>query len=345
MKVVSKFGGSSVRNADALKKVAHIIQQTRPAIAVISATYNTTNELENLAKSEQENRQELLNLLLQKHLKMIEELGIENQCVANIEALIQEAAELLNDFNPYKMDQLYSIGERLSSKILYEYLKFQEVDCILLDARDLIRTNDQISAAIPDIVETTKNCSKHIKDFGKRLIVTQGFIGSTDDGVTTTLGREGSDYTAALLAEAFDANAVNIWTDVEGIATIDPRLCQNAHYLDHMSYEQAELLATNGAKVLFPTTMAPVRRKGIPLFVKSTFAPEIKGTCISRENKDSEKALAMAYENGVITIVSDSPDKLTEILDLPCVELGERFAKFEVPKEDLIKIHDLLFLS
>lgn len=343
LKIVAKFGGSSVKDASAIKRVAKIIFQSKPSLVVLSATYNTTNELENLAQATEDKKDELCIDLQEKHLRIADDLGVLKSSKGLIAQLISKARTLSLNINPESMDELYSIGERLSSQILYEYLKSQNHDCEFIDARNLIKTDETYTHAEPDIGKITQSCEEFHSLFGNRLIVTQGFIGQSPEGKTTTLGREGSDYTAALLAEGFGADQVIIWTDVEGVATFDPRICNEAKFIEKMSYEQAAILANNGAKVLFPRTMAPVERIGIPLYVRSTFKPELVGTCISEQKCDKQVHVGMAFENNVATIVSNDLDSLANsLVAWKVIEKGRGYIKISCEPSDIPSIHNLI---
>jgi len=292
LRQVYKFGGSSIRSADALRSIASIIQSSKDlSVVVLSATYNTTNELETIAQAavrSLDDTNELISDLIEKHTVLINELELESsifnslghlesevhQIVGNIQALGGLSLEL--------MDSLYSIGERCSSLILFHYLKKidSKTNYVLLDAREVIVTNSFFGSATPLFYDISRRAKIFKND---SVYITQGFIGRDLSGKTTTLGREGSDYTAAILSWAIEADSLIIWKDVEGIYQCDPKIYSDVKILEKLSYEEAELLTDKGAKVLFPRTMAPLKEKGIDLVVKSTFLPEGNGTTIGDE--------------------------------------------------------------
>lgn len=303
---VAKFGGSSVKDAEAMLRVCNIVD-SKPEIkiVVISATQNTTNHLEAISRASrdqiEDERVKLVGELRDRHINIAKGLYSANETLDKIGDLAKEADDLSliikeeKNIRPQIMDQLYSIGERMSSLIVWDLCKLRmpEREVRFLDVRDVLVTDSNFLRAEPQVELIAKEISKEvllgIKD-KNIMYVTQGFIGKDSNGHTTTLGREGSDYSAALLGEAINADLVQIWTDVAGVASVDPRLTPSAKFIDSISYDEATQLATLGAKVLFPTTLAPAKRKSIPVFVGSSLKPEQKGTMITA-NEDKEFAL------------------------------------------------------
>lgn len=297
--IVSKFGGSSVKDGTAMLRCSHILENnSNIKITIISATYNTTNQLEMVAKTAESGDEEMLlkviNEIETKHLNIAKELFSSNLVYDGLNTLFAEIKKLAEQIKTTKsikletMDQLYSVGERMSSLIFADLLKLRlpEKNVIFFDAREVIKTNSDFKKAEPQIDLIAENAGLKLKEFlldPQTLIVTQGFIGEDLTGKTTTLGREGSDYSAALFAEAINASLIQIWTDVEGVASSDPRHVKNYQYINEISYDEATALATLGAKVLFPRTLLPAKRKNIPVFVGSSLNPEAKGTMIKAE--------------------------------------------------------------
>ncbi|MBT6325860.1 MAG: aspartate kinase [Bdellovibrionales bacterium] len=351
--IVAKFGGSSVKDASGMQRCSDIIKNSPDIqIVILSATFNTTNELEKMGEVAKTNYSEALSLLKfnkYKHELIMQDLGITEEHLFD---LYQEAQEILTEINdsrcltPKLMDHLYSIGERVSTKIFYLLLQkeFKNRDVCLQDSSDIIQTNESFNQAIPNI-EFIKNMSsvKLIPQLRNKrnLIVMQGFIGKTSSGDRTTLGREGSDYSAALIAEAIDASSLEIWTDVAGIATCDPRYFNQYKIIPALSYDDATLLAENGAKILFPKTLLPVKRGNIPVRIKSSLFPEKKGTLVSnhisncrgiisiniKETKDFEVRLVGNVDQSIelfndiagfnqknLCFTNVTPDKLNSLL-------------------------------
>ncbi|WP_127714491.1 aspartate kinase [Halobacteriovorax sp. HLS] len=354
-----KFGGSSVKDATAMRKVTSIIEEEPEcSIVVISATKNTTNELELIAKYSLNNldraRHQWLSTL-KRHQQICEDLGV----YVSFEHISDEVLELtqslncLNEIEPKLMDQLYSVGERISTLILNSYLQKAITRKVSLkDVREVLFTDEQWSFACP-IVERIKDCAWPITN--NEIILTQGFIGRTVDGATTTLGREGSDFSATLLAQAHGCNEVCIWTDVEGVATLDPRLSSEAQFLSTMSYDQAATLASLGAKVLFKRTLEPAKKEGFLVRVKSTMKPDLAGTVISSIPNES-KYIAMAVEGSFISIIGRelSQDILKNYLlekEISPLSISstENSISFEIAKQKMNSavdhIHDLILTN
>ncbi len=311
--IVSKFGGSSVKDASAMVRCGKIVAQNcLRKVVVISATYNTTNQLEEMYRQARLDLNEsklLLDKNRDRHLRLAQDVlayfktDVLETVMADIEVLYQEAEGLLLEANQGPkserlrrgsmdlaqqeiMAQLYSIGERLSSRIFFSYLKHLMPERSLrhIDARSMIRTDSTFLEAKPKWDAIATKTEALIGDIAHKdeIVVTQGFIGMDEMGRTTILGREGSDYTATLLGHALKPSSVEIWTDVPGIFDVDPRILPSAHVIREMDYDDATLMASLGAKVLFDQTMAPVCNLGIPIYVASTLAPENGGTWIKR---------------------------------------------------------------
>lgn len=319
--IVSKFGGSSVKDAEAMNRCAVIVEKN-PSIkmVVISATQNTTNQLEFVAQAafrgEEDTLKGVLSDLEKKHTQIAKDLGATSEILKELQFLYDEL-HLLSGIvlkerylGPKAMDQIYSIGERMSSLLMYHLLKtkLKNKKVELIDARKIIKTSSDFGRGKPQIDLILLLAQKHLipKIYGDQkdqiVFVTQGFIGKDLLGHTTTLGREGSDYSAALFGEAINATRVEIWTDVPGVFSADPRSIPEASAILEISYDEATALATLGAKVLFPTTLLPAQRKNIPVFVGSSIAPDNPGTIISAK-KDTQfklKAVSLLREGSEI---------------------------------------------
>ena len=290
MKVL-KFGGSSVGTPECILRVKSIVEnQVEPSIIVVSAFQGVTDQLIKVSKMamERENSyKDLLSGIEQRHYQAVKELFRVNQqsnILAGIKVLINELEEtlygvyLLQDLPAKTHDTIVSFGERLSSFIIS--LKIN--DAYLVEIRDLIKTDSQYGKAQVLFNQTYPLVEEHFKSLQKYAVV-PGFIASNEKGETTTLGRGGSDYTAAIIAAAVDASVLEIWTDVDGFMTADPRKVEKAYAIESLSYAEAMELSHFGAKVLYTPTIHPVLEKRIRIHIKNTFAPEKKGTIIGMQ--------------------------------------------------------------
>jgi aspartate kinase len=294
--IVAKFGGSSVRDGSAMLRCSQIIENNPLIrIVVISATQNTTNQLEYVAQAalrgDRETLANVINEIIQKHLNIAQDIFTSAEVISQLEMVFNELREIGNliandcSYTPKIMDRLYSLGESMSSLLIADLLRLRMAskDIRFLDARKIIKTDSNFQKAEPQIDIISQIAATELLPFlnnDDTIFVTQGFIGEDLQGHTTTLGREGSDYSAALLGEAINAAAIQIWTDVPGIASSDPRIIDDVVYLAHLSYDEATALATLGAKVLFPTTLLPAKRKSIPVFVGSSLNSDLPMTII-----------------------------------------------------------------
>lgn len=340
--IVSKFGGSSVRDAIAMLRCSQIIENNPLIkIVVISATQNTTNQLEFVAKAAQQGDEETLanvtNEIINKHVHIAKELFTSPKEMLALEELCGElkalGAIILKErhYTPKNMDQLYSIGERMSSLLVADLLRLRipNKKIILLDARKIIKTNSEFQKAEPQIELIAEHAKNEILPslYDEVIFVTQGFIGEDLQGNTTTLGREGSDYSAALFGEAINAKQVQIWTDVAGVASSDPRIVSDAEFIKMLSYDEATALATLGAKVLFPTTLAPTKRKSIPVFVGSSLNPAAGGTIITKDQDSSFSlkgvSLLSKPDGHLISFIGTHLDQKTNLADLLKADLGD----------------------
>lgn len=321
--VVSKFGGTSMGNAETMLMCAELSYIQKSSIIVVSATSGTTNLLLELGQaSENQNVQKMTSIvetLSSKHIQILENLKGSSAAKAQINQLIEEMQSLskgiylLKDFSHRNSDALVSIGERLSSILFCQALKNRhhhhnsKFNVELIDARKMIITDTQFSHAIPQISAIKSKCQELIPQLSSTVFVTQGFIGSTSNGQTTTLGRGGSDFSAALFAEAIEASILEIWTDVPGIATTDPRICKEAQIINEISFTEASELATFGAKVLHPATLLPAVRQNIPVFVGSSFEPKNQGTWVKKNIDQSPLVRAMAVRRNQKLVTLTTP--------------------------------------
>ncbi len=290
---VYKFGGASIKDYKSIKRLAKIIRNDSydEMVLIVSAMGKTTNSMEDLVLSYTKSFKNLktkFEFIKTFHKEIIKDLFEKNyQSVLKIvESVFDEIGKFLkfnkeNDYN-FIYDQLVSYGEILSSIIISNYLNSIGLKSKWVDARSCIVTDEYYRDANVDFEKTSKSIKRKIK--GRGLYISQGFIGSNKKSFTTTLGREGSDYSAAIFAYALNAKSVTIWKDVRGVLNADPRYFNKTKLLNKISYEEAIELAFYGASVIHPKTLQPLKKKKIPLFVKSFLTPSRAGTLISKQD-------------------------------------------------------------
>ncbi|PNL93029.1 lysine-sensitive aspartokinase 3 [Aggregatibacter aphrophilus] len=311
---VAKFGGSSVANYPAMQACAKIvIADPNTRVVVLSASAGVTNLLVALANGcEEPERNKLLGEVRQIQENILNELKDDSAVRPKIEALLDNITSLAEAANLATSlaltDELISHGEMMSSLIFVEVLREFHAQSTWLDVRQIVATNSHFGKAAPNDEQTRANSDRILKPLIDRgeLVITQGFIGRDEQGKTTTLGRGGSDYSAALLAEVLDAEDVLIWTDVAGIYTTDPRIVPNAQRIDTMSFSEAAEMATFGAKVLHPATLLPAVRSNIPVYVGSSKAPQDGGTWVTRDPqpRPTFRAIALRRDQTLLTLSS-----------------------------------------
>ena len=299
---VLKFGGSSVANAKNINSVVAIIQQAvkndDKIVIVLSALGGITDgllEAAIFASNGDISYKEKLHLIEQRHLNTVKDLipiDQQSSVLSRVKKRFNEIEDtcngvfLLKELSLRTKDSIISNGELLSSQIFAAKLKSLGLNNTWKDARELIITDSQFGTANVDFISTNKNIQSFFFSLDTSIAIIPGFIASDKKGITTTLGRGGSDYTAAIIAAALDASVVEIWTDVSGMMTADPRLVSNAKIIQQISYQEAMELSHFGAKVIYPPTIQPVMNKRIPVWIKNTFAPQDAGTLI--ENVSSK---------------------------------------------------------
>ena len=302
--IVMKFGGASVKDADSIRNVAGIILNylNRPNVIVISAAGKTTNNLEILSelakKGDETAARATFDEIKNFHLNIIDELFEEktNEFSKQIQQFFIEIERLINgillleEFSNKIYDRIVSYGELMSTSIVANYLRSREIDCEWIDARRVIKTDANFKQANLIWSLTEDNIQKHVLPsvFPGKAVITQGFIGSTISDNTTTLGREGSDYTASIFANCLNAESLTVWKDVAGILNADPRIRKETIKLDYLSYEEAVEMTFYGASVIHPKTIKPLFNKKIPLRVKCFNDIQAQGSEISsRSNPET----------------------------------------------------------
>ncbi len=297
---VLKFGGSSVANPSRIKSVIDIISpyaQSEKIALVFSAFGGVTDILISLSTWALEGKSEYkeqLQAFEQRHLEAVRELiSIQRQSsvIANVKYTINELEDVLHgvylvkERTPRTLDYIMSFGERLSAYIIAEAIKDRGMNAEYLDARKVVRTDSHFSYARIDFTITNQQIQEYFKTHDALQVIT-GFIGSSETGETTTIGRSGSDYTAAIFAGALKASSLEIWTDVDGMMTADPRKVKKAFTVKEMTYQEAMELSHFGAKVIFPATMQPAMANHIPIWIKNTFNPTFQGTVIKETSNN-----------------------------------------------------------
>lgn len=318
--IVSKFGGTSMGNAECLRRSAEVAHQQKSNLVVVSATSGTTNSLLKIGLSAElqdwPEVEKLLSETQKKHNQIAQDLSASEQSHSLLNSLYKEMETLargifyLKDCSARASDALVSLGERMSSVLFVEaYKSYGKIQ--LFDARKALRTDDQFGKARALLSDIESLARKELLPLlSQSTVVTQGFIGSTAEGLTTTLGRGGSDYSAALFAEAVGAETLEIWTDVAGIATTDPRICKDAKPISEISFQEASEMAVFGAKVLHPATLLPALRKNIPVFVGSSFDKNLEGTWVRQKVKELPLVRALALRKKQVLLTLSTPDML-----------------------------------
>jgi len=311
--IVAKFGGTSVADFTAMNRSADVVlSNANVRLVVLSASAGITNLLVALAEGHQPpQRDALLNDIRTIQYAIVDRLQQPEVIREEIDRMLENIAILAETavLNPSAAltDELVSHGELMSSLLFVEILRERHVAAEWFDMRKIMRTNDRFGRAEPDVSALAELSQQQLRPrLEKALIITQGFIGSEANGRTTTLGRGGSDYTAALLGEALQAQRIDIWTDVPGIYTTDPRIVPTAQRIDKITFEEAAEMATFGAKVLHPATLLPAVRNDIPVFVGSSKEPAAGGTlvCNETENPPLFRALALRRKQTLLTLHS-----------------------------------------
>ena len=312
---VFKFGGASIKDYDSIRNVAHILENFKDEkiLIVISAMGKMTNALENVSEAFFEERKEDAFRLFEKiksaHLNLLKYLLILewekatntlNDFFTEVEWLLHDKP--VKDYN-YYYDQIVCSGELLSSTLVSFYLNEKKIYNQWIDVRDILRTDDTFRDAKVDWETSRKNAKEILLPLfdENNFVITQGFIGSTDENESTTLGREGSDFTAGIFAELLNAESVTIWKDVNGIMNADPKDFKDALAIEELSYKEIIEMAYYGAKVIHPKTIKPLQNKNIPLYVKSFLDLRLPGTVISN-NQVHQMPPSIVYKRNQVLL-------------------------------------------
>lgn len=314
---VAKFGGSSVADFAAMSRCADIVL-SQPAIrvVVVSACSGVTNLLVDITQfSSVDARLTAFRGIEKITYAVMNKLQQADAVISHVQLLLHQLEALINQhdyvFSSADKDEILSFGERLSSVLFSQVLVERNIASCCFDVRQVMRTDSHFGKAEPNVREIKKLCAEQLTPLLANLVVvTQGFVGANELIQTTTLGRGGSDYSAALLAEALAADVVQIWTDVVGIFTTDPRLTEQARCIKEISFDEAAEMATFGARVIHPATLLPAIRQNIAVFVGSSREPEAGGTWIAKEVTDRPAYRAIALRKSQTLITLKSPEML-----------------------------------
>lgn len=342
--IVMKFGGTSVQDADAMRRLAAIVAERRAdrPVVVVSAMAKVTDALLALEQAADGSAiASALGALVERHVTAAQALGLDATAFGPIAEEAAALARRLEQHHPAPWDDalrdhVVAHGELWSSRLVHGALRRAGADAVWVDARLVIRTDDRFGRALPDLGAITLHADQLLRPLlaDGHTPVTQGFIGADAANRTTTLGRGGSDYTAALLGAALGCRSVEIWTDVNGIMSADPRLVPSASTLDATTYEEAAELATFGAKVLHPATAMPLVDREIPIVVRNSFDPAHPGTRITHEPAPGARGVrSISSKKGIAVVNVRMPRMLGAYGVLR--EIFEVFERHEVPVDVL----------
>ncbi|MBE4128677.1 lysine-sensitive aspartokinase 3 [Vibrio parahaemolyticus] len=311
---VAKFGGTSVANFEAMSRCATIIENNpNTRLVVSSACSGVTNILVELANGvqDQEHRAELLKNLAEVHDSILAQLEDATEASSEVYGILDTVTSLAEaasiQANTKLTDHLVACGELMSTHILAQLMRERGINAVRFDIREVLRTDDNFGRAEPNVEAIAQLAQEKLTPLClDSVVITQGFIGSDEEGNTTTLGRGGSDYSAALIAEGVKASGLEIWTDVPGIYTTDPRIAPKASPIPEISFSEASEMANFGAKILHPSTLVPALRHDIPVFVGSSKEPAKGGTWIRHQVESSPlfRALALRCNQTMVTLRS-----------------------------------------
>lgn len=345
---VFKFGGASVNSVERIKNVAAILRRfpQQKILIVISAMGKTTNALEKVVEAfynhQPEQALELFAQVKNQHLTTAKYLLVQNYlaCEAQLRDFFTEVEWLLHDkpvreFD-YYYDQVVCAGELLSTAIVSAYLNEEGITNQWMDVRDIFRTDDNFRDASIDIAFTNRRVQEQVLTalHNQDLVITQGFIGATDENESTTLGREGSDYSAAIFANMLDAYSLSIWKDVDGVMNADPKKFKYAQWLAELNYDEIIEMAYYGAQVIHPKTIKPLQNKDIPLQVKCFLDPDLPGTIIHNKNIGHLPPIIVVKDNQAL--VHLHTQDFSFIGEQPMSKLYEIFARIKI-KPNLIQ--------
>ncbi len=340
---VFKFGGASVNSIERVKKLAEIVEanQSGPLVIILSAMGKTTNALEKVAETfyagKKDEAIQLFQVIKQQHLNTTKYLLVfrYNACLEQLSNFFTEIEWLLHDkpvrnFD-YYYDQIVCLGELLSSCIVSHYLNETGILNQWIDVRDSIRTNNNFRDADIDWNVSKEKIRSNVINLitaENKIVITQGYIGATEDNESTTLGREGSDYSAAIFANVLDAESLSIWKDVDGVMNADPKKYPDAVLINELSYTEVIEMAYYGAQVIHPKTIKPLQNKNIPLFVKCFLDKNLPGTIIHQKKNKNLPPIIVIKENQVL--IELKTQDFSFVGEDPIIELYQLFKKLHI---------------
>ena len=340
---VFKFGGASVNSIERVKKLAEIVEanQSGPLVIILSAMGKTTNALEKVAETfyagKKDEAIQLFQVIKQQHLNTTKYLLVfrYNACLEQLSNFFTEIEWLLHDkpvrnFD-YYYDQIVCLGELLSSCIVSHYLNETGILNQWIDVRDSIRTNNNFRDADIDWNVSKEKIRSNVINLitaENKIVITQGYIGATEDNESTTLGREGSDYSAAIFANVLDAESLSIWKDVDGVMNADPKKYPDAVLINELSYTEVIEMAYYGAQVIHPKTIKPLQNKNIPLFVKCFLDKNLPGTIIHQKKNKNLPPIIVIKANQVL--IELKTQDFSFVGEDPIIELYQLFKKLHI---------------
>lgn len=343
---IFKFGGASVNSVERIKNLKNIVQDfgNAPLVIIVSAMGKTTNGLEKVVnafyKGNKAEALELFNIVKNQHLTTAKYLLVfkYNECVSQLNDFFTEVEWLLHDkpvrSYDYYYDQIVCIGELFSTCIISHFLNEEKLSNQWLDVRDLLRTDNNFRDAGVQFDFSADRIKQSINNYEGNITITQGFIGATDDNESTTLGREGSDYTAAIFANILDAESLTIWKDVEGVMNADPKAFSDVQLIHELNFNEVIEMAYYGAQVIHPKTIKPLQNKSIPLLVKCFLDPQLKGTIIHNKQVKNLPPIIVVKANQVMMHLKTKD--FSFIGEAPMSQLYEIFGLLKV-KPNLIQ--------
>lgn len=329
--VVMKFGGTSVMDSPSIQNVINIVRNTKAGkVVVVSAISKATTSLENIAQFAAEKKvneaQELLEEIINRHHVIIDTLvtegALRSAAAEKIIGYHRQITELItglsiiNELSLRILDAFRSFGELMSSTVIFHAMKNEGLDVELIDSRTIIKTNNDFSRAYPDFEMSQKNADSVLKPLlakGK-IVLAQGFIASTEDGITTTMGRESSDFSAAIYGSLVDADEIQIWTDVDGVLTCDPNVIKNALKLSEISFKEMEELSNFGAKVLHKNSVKPALKKNIPLKILNSKNTTSTGTVVNSDLTYHNQVKSVTYKKNIIVLKVKPKESLSQYI-------------------------------
>lgn len=317
--IVMKFGGTSVQDSEAITNVIIIVRSTNDyKIVVVSAIAKATTALENIAQLAADNKndeaEKILEEIINRHHTIINTLvtdsSLKSAAAEKIISYHRHIKELItglsiiNELSLRILDAFRSFGELMSSTVIFYAMKTAGLDVELVDSRDIIKTNNDFSRAYPDFEVSQKNADKILQPLIKKgkIILAQGFIASTEDGITTTMGRESSDFSAAIYGSLVNADEIQIWTDVDGVLTCDPNMISGTMKLSEISFAEMEELSNFGAKVLHKNSVKPALKKNIPIRILNSKNTKSNGTTINLNLNYHNQVKSVTYKKNIIVL-------------------------------------------